>query len=72
MVRETIRLIPGAIACGLLRPMRLLWIPVGDSDPGATADSVLQIRVRVCSAPYETHNRSNDMTLATCAAEPAP
>jgi hypothetical protein len=71
MVLKTIRLMPGAIAFGLLRPMRLLWLPVDDSDPEATTDSVLQIRVRVCSVPYETHRGSNDITIASCAAEPA-
>jgi hypothetical protein len=55
MVPQTIRLMPAGIAFGLLRPMRLLWLPVDDSDPQATTDSVLQIRVRVCDVACETH-----------------
>lgn len=72
MVTKTIRLEPGAIVFGLLPRMRLLWLPVDDSDPEATPDSVLHIRVRVCAVAYETHRRGNDMTVASCAAERAP
>ena len=55
MLTRTIRLVPGAIVFGLVPRMRLLWLPVDDSSAEAMADSVLQIRVRVCDVAYETH-----------------
>jgi hypothetical protein len=72
MIPRTIRLVPGGIAFGIVPRMRLLWLPVDDSDPEATADSVFQIRVRVCGVAYETHRRSNDMSGANCTAEAVP
>lgn len=72
MVRKTIRLIPGGIVSGPLRPMRLLWIPADESDREETADGFFQIRVRIGDGACETHQRNNDMTVASCAAQPAP
>lgn len=72
MLPKTIRLIPGGIAFGPLRPMRLLWIPADESDPEATADSFFRIRVRVGDGVCETHHQTNDMTVASCAAQSAP
>ena len=72
MVRKTIRLIPGGIVSGPLRPMRLLWIPADESDPEATADGFFQIRVRIGDGACETHHPTNDMIVANCAAQPAP
>ena len=78
MSSETIRLIPVAIACGLVPRVRLLWLPVDDSADEATAEGAFQIRVRICDEAYETLGvngdaaASCDSTVANCIAEAAP
>jgi len=78
MSATTIRLVPGAIACGLVPRMRLLWLAVDDSADEATTESSLQIRVRLCDAACEAQAGDDDAaarcnsTVASFIAEAAP
>ncbi len=78
MSSKTIRLIPGAIARGLVPRLHLLWLPVDDSADEGTTESAFQIRVRICDPARESHagngdaEASCDSTVASCIAGAAP
>ena len=72
MLPRTIRLMPGAIAFGIMPWTRLLWLPVHDSDADAPSDSVFQIRVSVEEAAHQAHHRRNELSATNCTAEAVP